>query len=159
VSAQALVGVPIPSTGTPGHDLAELTVDLLNGPHGLFTTAVASPGKAFARLAGGVAAPTLLVDVRAPTDALDKALRDVRSLLSGLGATVTEGYLSWALYTASERRLAAHTDPRERLFDLWTGRQGGALPAITLAEWRAFLTETFRDTGFVVVEAKPEQGG
>jgi hypothetical protein len=155
-SAQALFGVPIPPPNAPGCDLAELTIEALNGPHGILASGPSAPATVFARIAGGEVAPTLIVDVRAPSDSIESAQSQVRSQLLALSNTVTEAHLAWGSYLASRKRLEARMDPRSRLADLWRSRDWTAPTTPTLAAWREFLAATFREPNLVVVVGRPE---
>lgn len=129
---------------------------MLNGPSGVFASALSPPATAYARIAGGEAVPTFIVEVRAPPDFINTAEGQVRSELLTLSTTVSEAHLAWALHQKSRRRLEARMDPRQRLADLWNGRERDAPSTPTLTAWRGFLAATFREPSFVVVVGRRE---
>jgi hypothetical protein len=157
--AQGLVGAPLPKPGTAG-GLAELTVAALDGPGGLLSAALPDAA-ASARLMGGTRAPTLVIDVRAPSEGLPAAVTDVKALLLRLPTTVTDTDLGRAVAAWERREQEARADPRRRLVDLWSGA-GSATPSLapparpSLAAWRGFLGAALREAALVVVEARPQ---
>ena len=153
--AQGLVGAPMPAPGAPDRELAELTAAALGGPGGLLGAALPDAATS-ARLMGGARAPTLVIDVRAPSDALATAAADVKALLLRLPGGVTDGDLARAASILEHRDDEARANPRRRLADLWSGRHPGRTPRPTLATWRAFLAAALRDGALVVVEARPQ---
>ena len=156
--AQALLGAPVPPPGVPERALAELTAAALDGPGGLLGAAL-SDATATARLMGGSRAPTLVIDLRAPSDAVTAAASAVKALLLGLPTTVTEADLARAASTLDRREDDARSDPRRRLADLWSGRrapQTAPTAKPSLAAWRTFLGATLRDGALTVVEARPQ---
>lgn len=155
--AQGLIGAPAPPPGAAGRELVELTALALDGDGGLLAGALAqSAATGQARLSGGGRAPALLVDVRAPPDALGPAMVEVRSLLGRLSTAANEGDLARATRLAERRELAARVDPRRRLADLWADRKPAVAAKPTLAAWRAFLAGALKDSALVVVETRAE---
>jgi hypothetical protein len=166
--AQGLVGAPVPPPGAAGRDLAELTAAALDAPGGLLAAALAE-ATASARLVGGARAPTLVVDVRAPSDGLSAAVADVKALLLRLPTTVADADLARASSAWERREQEARADPRRRIVELWSGGSPGSPPSgspggrapggsgrPSLAAWRAFLGGALREATLVVVEARPQ---
>jgi hypothetical protein len=155
--AEALIAAPVPAPGAPGRDIAELTALALNGGGGLLEKAL-QPSSAIgsARIVGGSRAPSLVIALRAPDAGLASAVADVKLLLSRLPQSVTDADLARAFAAAERREQEALADPRRRLVDLWSGRKAGRRVRPTLSAFRAFLSDALRDSGLVVVEARPE---
>src|SRR5262249_53468886 len=132
-----------------------------------------------ARLMGGTRAPTLVIDMRAPSEGLPAAVADVKALLLRLPTTVTDADLLRATAAWEHREQEARADPRRRIVELWSAagaRPGGmgASPTGTasppargyggaphrdwpsLAAWRGFLGATLRETALMIVEARPQ---
>jgi hypothetical protein len=104
---------------------------------------------------GGGRAPAIVVDARVPE--AGAAAADLRAFFARVPSTVSDADLTRALQTLERRTTEDRADPRQRLVDLWLGRRPrpqGARP--TLAAWRAFLAETFREPSLIVVEARGE---
>ncbi len=155
--AQGLLAAPVPPPGAPERELAELTAAALDGPGGLLAGTLAD-ATGSARLTGGSHAPALVIDVRAPSDALAAAAGEVKALLLRLPTAVTDADLARAALAVERREEEARADPRRRLIDLWAGRPPRS-PATTrpsLAGWRTFLAATLRETALTVVEARPQ---
>lgn len=153
--AQGLVGAPLPAGSPP--ELGELVAAALADEAGPLASLGAGleDARARVRLLGGPRAAALVVDVRAPGDALGPALEVVKTRLAGLGASATEQELARALGRRERREAARRASPRHRVVDLWLG--ASAAPAApSLAAWREFLNAAFREANLVVVEAKPE---
>jgi hypothetical protein len=149
--AQALLGVPLP--GPNWRDLADLTAAALDGPNGLLAAGTADAAFT-ARVAGGSRAPMLVVDVRAPSDALPAAVAEARTVLLRLPSSVGEAEWGRAVPAWERREQVARADPRRRVADLWAGRAAAARP--NLASWKAYLTATMREVALLVVEARPQ---
>jgi hypothetical protein len=96
----------------------------------------------------------LVVDVRAPGDALPAAVAEARTVLLRLPASVGEAEWGRAVGAWERREQAARSDPRRRLADLWAGRPAAARP--NLASWKAYLAATMREVALLVVEARPQ---
>jgi hypothetical protein len=155
--AQALLGAPIPAPGAPGRDLAELTALALNGDRGLLGAAFRESGAVgSARILGGSRAPVLVVDVRAPPDALATAVTEAKALLGRLDPQVADADLARASAEADRLEREGRADPRGRLADLWSGRKPGPPARPALAAWKAFLAGAFPERALTVVEARPE---
>ena len=159
-SAQVLLGAAVPPVGAPGRDLAELTAAALDGPDGLLASALRglpTTVRPAARLAGGARASALVIDVRAPSDALDGVVAEVKALLARLAqGTVTEADLARAEAVRSRRDRDARSEPIRRLVDLWSGRSAAPPPRASIAAWREHLATTLREPALVVVEARPD---
>lgn len=155
--AEALIGVAVPPVGVTGHELAELAARALDAEAGALASAVAqTPGaRASARLVGGTRAAALVIALRAPVDALDKATADVRSAMARLGQTIADADLARAVDAVDKQRRAGLFDPRARLVDLWRG-SAPKRPAASLAAFRDWLGTTLREPQHIVVEARPE---
>ena len=157
--AQGLVGAALPLAPRHGpyayRDLAAITAAALEGPGGLLASALALAGAtATARIAGGSRAPTLIVDVRAPSENLAAAVSDVKALLVRLPTAASDADLARAASIVDRRERDAARDPRRRLVDLWSGRGPVTAPP-SLSGWRAFLAAALREPALIVVEAKP----
>jgi hypothetical protein len=153
--AQALIGAVVPAQSA---ELAQLAALALDGESGLLSAALAaSPGvRATARMHAGARLTAVIIDVRAPPDALATAVTETKALLARLGQTATDADLNRAVAAAARRHRDLRSDPRRRLVDLWTGTARPAPARPQLAAWRTFFAEVLRDTNLVVVEAKPE---
>ena len=140
--------------------VAELTAAALDGPDGLLASALRglpTTVRPAARLAGGARASALVIDVRAPSDALDGVVAEVKALLARLAqGTVTEADLARAEAVRSRRDRDARSEPIRRLVDLWSGRSAAPPPRASIAAWREHLATTLREPALVVVEARPD---
>jgi hypothetical protein len=154
--AQALVGAQMPAIGAPGRDLAELAALALDGEAGLLARSLHEASSASARLYGGGRASALVVDVRAPSDAIGTASAEAKAVLTRLGASLTDADLARAVAAADRRRAAHRAEPRGRLADLWLHGAESAHPAPTLQALRDFLNGTLREGALIVVEARPQ---
>ncbi|HMJ56456.1 MAG TPA: hypothetical protein VK540_30525 [Polyangiaceae bacterium] len=167
---QALLGFPVPPSGTAEGAMGELTLAGLSGPDGWLgraTAAVSLAATAQARLVGGARAAALVIDIRAPEATLDAAVAQVRALLQRLrqGAIApTDLERSQALRERWD--LEASLDPRRRLLSLWREPRLGAAssPAVapaavapSLEGWRAWAANTLSDEKLVVVIARPKR--
>jgi hypothetical protein len=155
----ALIGAPVPPAGAAGHDLAELTASALDGDGGLLAGALGGTlvASASARIQGGSRAASLVIEVRAPPDALAGAVSSVRALLARLGQTgPTEADLTRARGVAVRRQRESRVDPRRRLIELWSGQAQPAATSPGVAAWRDWIAASLKEGSLVVVEALPE---
>src|SRR5262249_48349549 len=97
----------------------------------------------------------LIVDVRAPADALSTAISQVKTLLERLPQALTERDLARARAAVSSREEDARTSPRRRLIDLWSGNTSESIGNVQLATFGDWLSATVRESSFVVVEGRP----
>jgi hypothetical protein len=155
--ARAIIGAPIPAPGAPGRDLAELARLALDGDRGLLASAFTqAAGRASARILGGSRAPSLVIDVRAPSDGLAAAVTEVKLMLARLPQATTEADLDRAFAEQARLDQEGRADPRRRLVDLWAARPPVSRVKPALPAFRAFLGDALKDAALIVVEARPE---
>lgn len=157
--SQALVAAPVAGRGQPGRDQAEIAAQLLGGDRGLAQAALDQanvPASASARLVGGARVAAIVIEVRAPSAALDDAVGAVKAQLVKLGQDGPPDDLLQLAHTKLQRadRDAAF-DPRSRLVKLWTGDTSRAAPQPPpRAAMASFFTTAFREAALTVVEAR-----
>lgn len=156
-NARAVLALPIPLSTSPDRESAALLASALEGPEGLLAQSLHSLDSvgAKARLLGGPLASALLIDLRAPDEALEPAIAKLRSLLLGLAdGSMTQEAFERAQRKRSAAALEASLDPRRRSVELWLSREVSSPP--TFEGFQGFLKETLREDRAVLVVARPK---
>lgn len=158
-SSRALLAWPTHASATE-HRSAMLLTAALEGPEGWLAQALRSIPKASAkaRLVGGQRASALVVDLRAPEDALDDAVAQLRALAKRLAeGALAATDLERAEAALKNAELESSLDPRRRIVDLFAGRESSAASTPSLDAWRAFTKSTLAEEKAVLVVARPKK--
>ncbi len=126
----------------PGRS-TEVAAELLGGPDGLVTSALRAIPGADANARATPDGGALVIEVRAPEDGIERAVGDVRDLLSRVSrGEVPDAAIVAALARREARERARLAEPRERVVRVWAGDDAVVVPPIAPAEVRAWLGRT-----------------
>jgi hypothetical protein len=158
--SEALVALPIPADAA-AHTAATWIAAALDGADGLLGRALgANPsGPSLAEnwsaaVRGDRRSEALVIRIVATDDTLDSAVAQTRALLDRLHQGGLRGEDCVRASLRLERsRVADALDPRTRVVRLWRGAVDDSPPA--LEALRAFVSNTMRDEGLVIVAARP----
>ncbi len=151
--SQALVAVPIAGDGRP---YAELAAAVLAGDSGPLSQALReSASSSSARVVGGSRSSALVVEVRAPGDAIGSVTAQAKFVLTHLGQSLVDADLARAAAALSRRDVDARLDPHTRAADLWSGAAAPKrdVSASALKQW---LGSWVREGSLLIVEAHPD---
>jgi hypothetical protein len=146
----AAVAARLPASALPAARLAEAVLSLDDGP-----LAKALDGKTHrwsVKLIGGSVMGALIVELRAPDTTLRAAESAAAAALSALGKTdLSPALVDQARAKLEREQLRRRRDPRERLVDLWLGRDDAAGPSLDGAALRAALAPHVKASRLVIV--------
>lgn len=139
--------------------LVAFTAHLLGRPDGLLSKALApvAGAKASARAAGPPGATMLVIDISAPTEGVEEALRLVSALLSRLArGEIPDGEIVAARQTFARAERETLGDPVARLTRLFEGATPAPRAAPAPAAFRAFSAQALSPERLVVTVVRPE---
>lgn len=154
-----LMGIALARPDRRALMMLDLLAEGLDGSDGWLARALSSLSTTTAtvRIVGGSTLSALVIDIAAPQDVLDSAVRQARAVLQRLAkGAATDVHLQRAAKQLAERNLLSRLDPRQRVADLWNGRDLDA-PVIDLPSWNAWLRQTLVDDALVTVRTAGAQ--
>jgi hypothetical protein len=144
------------SPSKEGWRAAELVARAIDGDDGSLAKAVAAgqgPVKSAVRWVGGRRAPTLMIEIVAPVDAIDAELTLAKAALAELHKNgMPPEALARAAEAVKRDRVVRLRDPRKRLESLWLG---GDDRVATGDEARAWLAKTLAPGNLVTLVEGP----